>query len=144
MMMMMMLTREGAGALDRLRGDDPRRGGGCDAHARHVTENPQAPGGRHLECPSSGCFFLARSPSASQVSYHVRPAHLLIRKSTFPRSDCFEIQIPICDVWKPSFLQKRQFRRGCRVMTKLPDLFSNRGERKVAANFIELQSRTFA
>ena len=48
-MMMMMMTREGAGALDRLRGDDPRRGGGCDAHARHVTENPQAPGGRQLE-----------------------------------------------------------------------------------------------
>jgi hypothetical protein len=94
MMMMMMMTREGAGALDRLRGDDPRRGGGCDAHARHVTENPQAPGGRHLECPSSGCFFLARSPSASQVSYHVRPA-LVIRKSTFPRSDCFEIQIDL-------------------------------------------------
>jgi len=78
MMMMMMMTREGAGALDRLRGDDPRRGGGCDAHARHVTENPQAPGG-HLEWALLlACFFLARSPSASQVSYHVRPA-LVIR-----------------------------------------------------------------
>ena len=63
MMMMMMMTREGAGALDRLRGDDPRRGGGCDAHARHVTENPQAPGGRHPRVgPSSGCFFLLARP----------------------------------------------------------------------------------
>ena len=41
------MTREGAGLVDRLRGGDPRRGGGRDVHARHVTENPHAPSGRH-------------------------------------------------------------------------------------------------